>query len=298
MASVTTNMDINVLANITLASLKVGLNPLTAWSTGFRTEARLNDSAKVFVNSMALDATDFDVATNNYEDEGDDTTIGIDVQLTDKIKKTAGVDEEDYAKLDISKKLQDLGYAVANEAVKRTYLKLTVANFGAAEVVGLASAFTFDDLIDQEVLADDAGLAEGDRTCLLSNTYTANLKKDNLLVATMQQERAPGQTWSSFEEIAGFDILKSSLYKSTAVTIGENGVGFYTDSSALGLAMGVPAYTGEGDVDVATVMDESGVGLQLRRHYSRKDGKWYLNAIMLFGTEVLRADGLTLLASA
>ena len=296
MASVTTNMDINVLANITLESLKVGLNPLSAWSTGFRSNGRLNDSAKVFVNSMTLDANDFDVATNNYETVGDDTTIGVDVQLSDKIKKTAFVDEEDYSKIDISAKLRDLGYAVANEAVKRTYEKLTVANFGAVEVIGASSAFTFDDLIDLEVLADDAGLDEG-RTCLLANTYTANLKKDNLLVATMQQERAPGQSWTYFEEIAGFNLLKSSLYKSTAVTVGENGVGFYTDSSALGLAMGTPAYTGEGDVDVATVVDESGVGLQLRRHYDRATGGWYLNAVMLFGTEVLRADGLQLLAS-
>ena len=99
MASVTTNMDINVLANITLESLKVGLQPLTKWSTGFRSDARLNDSAKVFVNSMTLDATDFDVETNNYEDSGDDTTIGVDVQMTDKIKKTAFVDEEDYSKI-------------------------------------------------------------------------------------------------------------------------------------------------------------------------------------------------------
>ena len=297
MASVTTNMDINVLANITLESLKVGLNPLTAWSTGFRTNARLNDSAKVFVNSMVLDATDFDVATNNYETVGDDTTVGVDVQLSDKIKKTASIDEEDYSKMDISAKLRDLGYAVANEAVKRTYDKLTIANFGAVTVVGAASAFTFDDLIDLEVTADDDGLDIA-RTCLLSNAYTANLKKDNLLVATMQQERAPGQSWQYFEDIAGFDILKSSLYKTNAVAIGENGVGFYTDSSALGLAMGVPAYTGEGDVDVATVVDESGVGLQLRRHYDRATGQWYLNAVMLFGTEILRADGLTLLASA
>ena len=296
MGSVTTNMDINVLANITLESLKIGLNPLSAWSTGFRSNGRLNDSAKVFVNSMTLDANDFDVATNNYETVGDDTTIGVDVQLSDKIKKTAFVDEEDYSKIDISAKLRDLGYAVANEAVKRTYEKLTIANFGAVQVVGAASAFTFDDLIDLEVLADDAGLDEG-RTCLLANTYTANLKKDNLLVATMQQERAPGQSWTYFEEIAGFNLLKSSLYKSTAVTVGENGVGFYTDSSALGLAMGTPAYTGEGDVDVATVVDESGVGLQLRRHYDRATGGWYLNAVMLFGTEVLRADGLQLLAS-
>ena len=297
MASVTTNMDINVLANITLESLKVGLQPLTKWSTGFRSDARQNDSAKVFVNSMTLDATDFDVATNNYEDVGDDTTLGVDVALSDKIKKTAFVDEEDYSKIDIQKKLADLGYAVANEAVLRTYNKLVVATFGAGTVVGASTAFTFDDLIDLEVEADDAGLDDG-RVCLLANTYMANLKKDNLLVATMQQERAPGQSWTYFEEIAGFDVLKSSLFKSSTPATGENVVGFYTDSSALGLAMGVPAYTGEGDVEVATVMDESGVGLQLRRHYDRATGGWYLNAVMLFGTEVLRSAGLKLLTSA
>lgn len=296
MASVTTNMDINVLANITLESLKVGLQPLTKWSTGFRSDARQNDSAKVFVNSMTLDATDFDVATNNYEDVGDDTTLGVDVALSDKIKKTAFVDEEDYSKIDIQAKLRDLGYAVANEAVKRTYDKLVVATFGAGTVVGASTAFTFDDLIDLEVDADDAGLDEG-RVCLLANTYMANLKKDNLLVATMQQERAPGQSWTYFEEIAGFDVLKSSLFKSSTPATGENVVGFYTDSSALGLAMGTPAYTGEGDVDVATVMDESGIGLQLRRHYDRATGGWYLNAVMLFGTEVLRSAGLKLLTS-
>ena len=297
MASVTTNMDINVLANITLESLKVGLQPLTKWSTGFRSDARLNDSSKVFINSMTLDATDFDVASNNYEDVGDDTTLGVDVQLTDKIKKTAFVDEEDYSKIDIQAKLRDLGYAVANEAVKRTYDKLVVATFGAGTVVGASTAFTFDDLIDLEVEADDAGLDEG-RCCLLANTYMANLKKDNLLVATMQQENAPNSTWKSFEEIAGFDIMKSSLFKSSTPATGENVVGFYTDSSALGLAMGTPAYTGEGDVDVATVMDESGIGLQLRRHYDRATGGWYLNAVMLFGTEVLRSAGLKLLTSA
>ena len=79
---------------------------------------------------------------------------------------------------------------------------------------------------------------------LLANTYTANLKKDNLLVATMQQENAPGSNWSAFEEIAGFNILKSSLFKTVAASVGEDAVGFYTDKSALSIAFGVPAYTG------------------------------------------------------
>ena len=144
--SITTNMELVVLANKTLESLKVGLQPLTKWSCGFRSDGRLNDSAKVFVNSMTLDASDFDVTTNNYGDVDDDTTIGVDVKMDTKIKKTASVDEEDYSKIDISAKLRDLGYAVANEAVKRTYLKLTEANFGVGTVVGAAASFTFDDL--------------------------------------------------------------------------------------------------------------------------------------------------------
>ena len=95
MGSTTANMDINVLANITLESLKVGLQPLSAWSSGFRFDGRLNDSAKVFVNTMTLDAADFDVATNNYGDADDDVTTGIDVIMDTKIKKTARIDEED-----------------------------------------------------------------------------------------------------------------------------------------------------------------------------------------------------------
>jgi len=44
-------------------------------------------------------------------------------------------------------------------------------------------------------------------------------------------------------------------------------------------------------------MDESGIGLQLRRHYDRATGGWYLNAVMLFGSAVTRAEGLTIITS-
>jgi hypothetical protein len=297
MASVTSNMDINVLANITLESLKVGLQPLTSWSTGFRSGARLNDSAKVFVNGMTLDASDFNAASNNYETVDADTTTGIDIALDTKIKKTAEIAEEDYAKIDISKKLADIGYAVANEAVLRTYNKITAANFTANTNIGAAGSFTYDDVIDLEVEADDAGLAN-QRTLLLANTYTANLKKDGVLVANKNQPSDPALVWQRFDAIAGFATMSSSLLKSSTPGTGENLVGFYTDSSAIGLAMGTPAYNGGGDVEVATVQDESGIGLQLRRHYSRATGSWYLNAVMLFGTAVTRAAGLKRLTSA
>jgi hypothetical protein len=297
MASVLTNGDLNILAQITLESLKVGLQPLTSWSTGFRSAARLNDSAKVWVNSQTLDATDFNKSSNNYEDVGADATVGVDVLLDTKIKKTAEIAEEDYAKIDISSKLRDIGYAVANEAVLRTYNKLTAANYATSVNVGAASGFTYDDVVDLEVAADDAGFANG-RSLLLANTYTANLKKDGVLIANKNNSVDPAMVWQRFDAIANFATMSSSLLKSSTPASGENLVGFITDSSALALAMGTPEYNGGGDVEVATVTDESGIGLQLRRHYSRATGSIYLNAVMLFGSEVTRATGLQRLVSA
>lgn len=300
MASVVVNQDINVLANITLESLKVGLQPITAWSTGFRSGARLNDSAKVFVNSMVLDATDFDPDTNNYEDAGDDTSTGVDVTLDTKIKKTAFIEEEDAPKIDITKKLSDLGYAVANEAVLRTLNKITVANYNVTpQNVGAASGFTYDDVVDLEVVADDAGFGMM-RSLFLANTYTANLKKDGVLIANKNNPVEPESVWQRFDAIANFKTMSSSLIKTSTPGTGENLVGFITDNTALGLAMGTPLFNGQADggVEVATVQDQSGVGLQLRRHYSRSTGRWYLNAVMLFGTQVLRDTALFRLTSA
>ena len=133
---------------------------------------------------------------------------------------------------------------------------------------------------------------------ILANTYTANLKKDGVLVANKNNPTDPAMVWQRFDAIANFQTMSSSLLKSSTPAGGESLVGFITDSSALALAMGTPEYNGGGDVEVATVTDESGIGLQLRRHYSRATGSTYLNAVMLFGSEITRATGLQRLVSA
>ena len=81
----------------------------------------------------------------------------------------------------------------------------------------------------------------------------------------------------------------------------ENVVGFITDGSAMGVGLGVPAFTGsaDGGVEVATSVDDgSGIGIQLRRHYDRATGGWYLNAVILYGNAVVRTESLTRLVSA
>mgnify|MGYP003649940206 CR=1 FL=1 len=302
MASTTANLDINILADLTLEALMIKLDESKVFSLGVATDVALNDSVKVLVERYTKDAAAWNISSNNYETQDDDSTTGVDITLDQKIKKTAFVGEDDFAKLDITKKLKGLGHACAYQMLLTQYNTLTAAAYtNTEEVVGAASGFTYDDLIDLEVVADDAEFGE-DRYCVLANTYMANLKKDGILVTNKAANVDPSVAMSRFDIIGGFNTIGSTVIKSvTGTASSENLVGFITDGSSMGVGLGVPAFTGsaDGGVEVATSVDENtGIGIQLRRHYDRATGGWYLNAVILYGNAVVRTESLTRLVSA
>jgi hypothetical protein len=302
MASTTANLDINILADLTLEALMIKLDESKVFSLGVATDVALNDSVKVLVERYTKDAAAWNISSNNYETQDDDSTTGVDITLDQKIKKTAFVGEDDFAKLDITKKLKGLGHACAYQMLLTQYNTLTAAAYtNTEEVVGAASGFTYDDLIDLEVVADDAEFGE-DRYCVLANTYMANLKKDGILVTNKAANVDPSVAMSRFDIIGGFNTIGSTVIKSVTGTAStENLVGFITDGSSMGVGLGVPAFTGsaDGGVEVATSVDENtGIGIQLRRHYDRATGGWYLNAVILYGNAVVRTESLTRLVSA
>ncbi len=302
MASTTANLDINILADLTLAAMMIKLDESKVFSLGVATEVALNDSVKVLVERYTKDASAWNISSNNYETQDDDSTTGVDITLDQKIKKTAFVGEDDYAKIDISKKLSGLGHACAYQMLLTQYNTLTAAAYTNTEIiVGAATAFDMEDMLDFEVRADDDEFGD-DRFCVLANTYMANLKKDADLITLLNANVDPSVARSRFNEIAGFNTIGSTVLKDiTGTPSTENVVGFITDGSAMGVGLGVPAFTGssDGGVEVATSVDEgSGIGLQLRRHYDRATGGWYLNAVILYGNAVVRTEALTRLVSA
>jgi hypothetical protein len=302
MASTTANLDINILADLVLEALMIKLDEASAFALGVRSDVSLNDSVKVIVESYTKDAAAWNVSSNNYETEDDDASTGVDITLDQKIKKTAAVGEDDFSKLDISKKMAGLGHACAYQMLLTTYNTLTAANYTETEeVVGAASGFTYDDLIDLEVRADDTEFGPN-RFAVLNNTYMANLKKDGILVANKAANVSPDVSMSRFDIIGGFNTIGSTVIKNiTGTASTENLVGFVTDSTAMGIGLGIPAFTGAGDggVEVATSIDpKTGIGIQMRRHYSRSTGKWYLNAVILYGNAVVRSSSLIRLVSA
>ena len=301
MASTTANMDINILADLTLAALNVKLDEAKVFSLGVKADVDLGDSVKVFVERYTKDASAWNVSSNNYETSDDDSTTGVDILLDQKIKKTAFIEEDDYSKIDITKKLEGLGHACAYQMLLTQYNTLTAALYtNTEEVVGAASGFTYDDLIDLEVVADDAEFGDN-RFCVLANTYMANLKKDGILVTNKNANVDPSVAMSRFDIIGGFNTIGSTVIKAISGTPStENLIGFITDSTAMGVGLGIPAFTGSGQpVEVATSVDpNTGIGIQLRRHYDPSTGRWYLNAVILYGNKVIRTESLTRLVSA
>ena len=135
MASVTANMDLTVLANITVAALGKRLDELRAFTTAFDYNGVYGDSAKVFVMDQTDDATAFDASTNNYETVGADTTTGIDVQLNQKIKKTGFALKQTFGN-DITTKLMGLGNSVGLASCQYIYNLMTPLGFSTSNVIG------------------------------------------------------------------------------------------------------------------------------------------------------------------
>ena len=302
MASTTANLDINILADITLEALMIKLDESKVFALGVETDVLLNDSVKVLVERYTKDASAWNISSNNYQTQDDDSTTGVDITLDQKIKKTAFVGEDDFAKIDISKKLRGLGHACAYQMLLTQYNTLIAASYtNTEEVVGAASGFTWDDVIDLSVVADDAEFNET-RYMVVANTYMANLQKDGILVTNKAANVSPDLAQSRFELIGDFNVIGSTVIKDiTGTASTENLIGLITDGSAMGIALGTPAFTGssDGGVEVATSIDPmTGIGIQLRRHYDRATGGWYLNAVILYGDAVVRTESLTRLVSA
>ena len=301
MASTTANMDLTVLGSKVIGALGKKIDELGAFTCSQDSGGSKGDSVKVFVYDKTDDADDFNASSNNYETQDDDTTTGIDVTLSNDIKKTAFIAKDDISKTDITLKLDGLANSVANECVQRVYNIIDRTNFTATEqVLGAASTFTYDDTVDLEVVADDAGFKIDSRYMGLSNEYMANLKKDGVLVANQNYGGDVMGIYQRYQQISNFSIAGSSILKlSDNYAATEYLRGFITDGSGIACAFGVPAegYQMDDGVEVVRVVSPTGLVMDLRRHYSRATGGIYLNAEVLFGVSVARVAGLVRLVS-
>jgi hypothetical protein len=301
MASTVSNLDINVMANITLDALIPKLDEMKAFALAFDSNLSYNDLAKIVVEGVTKDAAAFNASSNHYETSNDDTSTGVDITLNQLIKKTAFIEEWDLKKVNPEIKLRGLANAVQYQLLLDSYNTLTAANYtNTEEVVGAASAFDLESVIDLEVSANTANFLTGNRYLLCKDSYLATIKKDGVLVANKNRDSEPMTVWNQFEQIANFKVAGSTVLNDISGTASsENLVGFITDGTAMGIAVGMPAIANDRDYEVANAYDPvTKVGIQLRRHVQRSTGRTFLNAIMLYGRGITRSASLTRLVSA
>lgn len=299
MPTTTTNFDITVLANKAVGALAKKLDLLGMFSTGVEMEAlNQGDFAKVFVHKKNLaSARDFNEDTDNYlTDNGQYSIEGVNVPLDNHIYDNAIFSQNELNRIDMNRVAEGLGHNVAHQFIIRLYNGLlTAANFGTNAVIGAAGVFNDDTLTDLEVVADDQGFLSDNRWAVLLNTYTANMKKDGLIISNINNPTDPNIVQQRFTDIHSFKTVGSSVLKESTLVGSESLRGFITDGSGIGIGMGLPDFTGQGTgvAEAAQATDEkSGLRLQIRKVYDQANGRWSINAELLMGYTVLDDGGL------
>lgn len=296
MASTYTNTDLTYLSDKALAALITPLDEIKLFAHKLSAEQhRKGDAVKVYVHGQTEDAAAFNRSTNNYGTVDDDTTTGVDVSLSTHLKKTCFVPDEEFGRIDEVTKVEGIAKAVAKAALIEVHNQVTAGNFATIALTSTPAAFTYDDVIDLQVVADDAGF-DMNRALVIGNTYNANLMKDGHLVTVRNSQGSFNTVRNQFAELGGFDVVSSSVIKSsTPWGAGAGGLGgFITDGSGLAIATGlvIPA-SGQGTTEYTSSTDaESGFSLGLRRYYDDAQGGFMYTAEVLFGTAVARAAGL------
>jgi len=300
MASTVTSLDLKMAADglPAIPSLVKRVDEFGGFSSSFGASAAIEgDVVNVPVYGITAGADAWNKSSNHYLTAGTDSVTGVGVTLDQRIKQTALIEAKYLPRLDLKMKLADLANAVLQKCQLNVYNTIINATYGAAAFTGVASTFDTVDMIDLEVLANDAKFGT-DRALVIADSYLANVKKSDPLIAL--RNVAGGNGIDSFAELAGFKLIGSNLIKSvTGTAATENLVGFMTDKTAIAIAS---AYVNtDGIMDSGVSIERTVIGgfpIQFRMFYDRETDQLSITAECLFGYNVLRSAALQRIVSA
>jgi len=297
MATTLINQDAQVIAAMGLEAFLAKLTPLRAMSTEFGSEGGTEDDVvKVAVYQAAPTATNFDIASNNYEDAAADTVTFKSVTLDQRPKSTFSLNDVQVLKVDLDELTKNHAHSVAKQTLVFIMNQMLVANFSNSRTIAPAS-FDSDDFAD--LWGDAFGLDWGEKewfTVINTASATSVLKDPNLKNI---EKSASDSVLRDGEigQVANQTIIASNFIPNNS----ENLSGFTTDGSGLAVAMDVirPGPKSELVVDFAVATDpDSGISLGARMHHAPATGELFVTYEVLFGVSVGQGDGLIRITSA
>ena len=211
--------------------------------------------------------------------------------------------DEGLLPLILQTRMEDCGYAVANNVLNYIFNLITAANFANVAHTGLAGNFDLDATIDINAVLANAGWPvdiPGRIAMILKPSLRANLKKDNAI----QDASAFGGDVARTGQLEQVDIFKlfqsSTLPPAGGTPASENLTGFVSMPPAIAFAQRtVEPQHPEKLMHFDVIVDEpTGISLCYRIWYDEDKGIVYYSFETLYGASLGNGDALQRIRSA
>ena len=173
------------------------------------------------------------------------------------------------------------GPSVLHGVLGTLFAGITTGSFGTAAVSTLIANYDRDVLPLIRKAHVNAGV-RGQKALVINPDVEANFLSDNNLTLALNRGSASTMTEGELGRLYGYNVYSAPELGYNSVSL----VGFATGKNAMAIA-----FRGLGDLlpdeeyaAVENIVDnESGFSMTYTRHWSRPQGKWFLNIRTLFG---------------
>ena len=300
------NIDVQELTQVALENATDALFPASAIATEFGGYAKEGDIVKVDILGDSAGASAYNASTNNYQTKNVVSENFRDVTLNQKLLSSFNLTANDLKGISADgyrKRIQREIISVMDGMLKGTMALVTNANFGAAEVIGAASAF------DSSVVTQISNNAKvlkfstmEDPRIVIGSTYYNNLMEQPAIGDASQRGGTDGNRRARMQApYRGYEFIGSNIIPAN----GENLVGFVTDGTGLCVGMGISDdHDDNGILGTALarpyyteVFEYNGMGMRLTINIdgATKDANFVIDGV--YGHSVGQASKLTRLTS-
>jgi hypothetical protein len=302
--TIDTNLAGKIISSNALEAFTNRLAPLQAFSTSFDNDAgQIGDRIEIpFVTKFGNDGTStvsaFNTSSNDYATAGSAEIEAVTVSLGNHVKTTwslQDVQATEYATAQLERFGNQKGNDLASKIFTDVSGKWIADNFSNNTVVGVASAFDLDALLEARASVVSRGANPSDCSVLLSSShYNALLGDSSFQADAYGGSEAIRQ--GVIPAIAGFQ----AVYECPQMPNTDNLVGVITHPSALAVAFRYLAPSGSGSgayTRTDRLTNDLGMTMGYRQFYQPETGIDFATLEAVYGYSVVNGDAAELLLS-
>jgi hypothetical protein len=260
------------------------LTPLNAFASDISSEVRGQGDAIIVPLFGSVTTTTFTQSTTVYEQGGGAITaitVNLDKRRITPMDLTLQQLAESSNAARFDQWAIQLGASMAQTVLTDIWSLITTTNFGAAIITTASTNYRLAQLVEARRQLLKAGV-RGPKSFVGNMEIEAGLLSDTNLVLANARGNPATITEGNLGRIVGMDVYSSDVIPTNSVSL----TGFACGRDAIAIAMRnlgdyLPAE--EYDAVEQFVDADSGISALYTRHWSRAQGRWFMNLHCLYG---------------